>query len=308
MPRALIASSRGPGSRTPLEQRWNLKVRLAHNSGRRTSFPRRGNDIPIAPLMTWQVCRVGRRTRIVPTMADAFVAGCCSLRTSKPAGGHMKITTTVSPKHTGSMNIYHGRSDRRIRSYALPPFLLFTLIFLIPSCIDSSEAEESNDLKTSTTSEEVATGECWATTTCQYGQVQCHGYSRCEPFDDGSGDPRYHYLANLSYTNTFGHADQGFFAVRNTPGSNAVRCDGVTTSCSRYPISATITISNYSAADGPWPRTVPVGQTFMVQFANQTTSTLFPALQLSSASSGSVVDPNYIGLIIVGRDPHGGQL
>jgi hypothetical protein len=219
----------------------------------------------------------------------------------------MKNDHTASRDNMESTDRHCGLRGVPIGSPVIPLLLALPPVFLLLSCVDSSEVEAPDGVKTSTSSQEVD-GECWAVTTCQYEQVQCHGYRKCEVFDDGSGDPRSHYLQNLSNTNTFGHADQGYFAVRNVPGNNTVRCDGIPTSCPKYPMSATITMSNYSAADGPWPRTVPVGQTFMVQFANQTAYTLVPALQLWSVSYGSVVDPNYVGLVIVGRDAGGEQL
>jgi hypothetical protein len=140
--------------------------------------------------------------------------------------------------------------------------------------------------------------------------VDCKGTEgRCK-INDGNGNPFANHLENLSYTTVFGHADAGFFRVTHDPGPGGVTCNGVVKACPAYSGTATINISDYTAAAGSWPRTVTIGQTFIVYFTNETEFTKVPALQLTGVSYGMIVPPDYISLTIVGREPgpHGGDL
>ena len=198
---------------------------------------------------------------------------------------------------------------------------------LCAACVPLSESEpnptdpsttsgQDNDEGTSSVSQEL-TGDCTIQLECQSGViVSCSGtQGQCAISDDGNRSTNNHYLANLSNTTVFGQADEGFFAVYDVPappGPNTVVCNGVPTSCPHPPSSgtATINISDYTAASGSWPRTVTMGETFMVSFTNDTIDTKDPALQLTSVSSGSIVSPDYVSLEVVGKEPggHGGSL
>lgn len=164
---------------------------------------------------------------------------------------------------------------------------------------------DSDTYETSTAVQEVE-GDCWIQVECAGGTVaRCSGTNNQCAILGGTGNPFDHYLANPSYATVFGHADAGFFKVTHDPGPTGVVCNGVTSSCPQYSGTALIDISDYTAASGSWPRTITIGETFLVYFTNQTEFSKYPALQLRSVSYGRIVSPDYISLTVVGQVPGG---